>query len=270
VDFQRARALFASAATQGNASAQQALLKTDQAIAVAVNELRPLWEKAEAGDVTAQIETAKRYLGGSGGLIAAKPATAARYLEMAAMKNNPEAQFLLADLYVRGVGVEKNERKGVFLLCKAAARGHPAAALQIVQRYSKGELSAEEFPKAVEIFAKHRHLYPDYADPKAPLETPEQLEALADGADPRATYLLAMRQLRSPGADPSPQRGLELLKKAVELGSPAAEFELARRLGVGGEGIEKDLDKGKQLAMRAAQKGHAEASQLLATLFKRK
>ncbi|MBO5911765.1 MAG: SEL1-like repeat protein, partial [Elusimicrobiaceae bacterium] len=51
----------------------------------------------------------------------------AEILKAAADEKSPLAQTLLADLYERGVGVEKNEKEAVRYYIMAAKQGEPLA-----------------------------------------------------------------------------------------------------------------------------------------------
>lgn len=100
-----------------------------------VPEDYPLFIAADAGDAGAQNELALLFLE------AGRPEVALHWLEAAVSgQQSPasgEAMHNLAGLYIRGVGVERDENVGLMWLAKAAAHGHVVAQRQmaaLVQR----------------------------------------------------------------------------------------------------------------------------------------
>ena len=55
------------------------------------------------------------------------PAAAARWFAKAAGQGHNEAQFMLASMYERGAGVEKDEARAIALYRQAASAGHVRA-----------------------------------------------------------------------------------------------------------------------------------------------
>jgi len=80
-------------------------------------------------------------------------------------------------------------------------------------------------------------------------------------------FLLAKALFMGDGIASSPEKEVLWLQKAVDLNYPAAQFELARRLGLG-EGVEQDVERGRELAIKAAKQGQVEAQMMLESLFK--
>lgn len=81
--------------------------------------------RADAGDAEAQADLALLFLAegkGKSGLY---------WLEQAAKQNLPDAMQWLAECYLRGEGVAKDEHLALMWLAKAAALGHELAKLQI-------------------------------------------------------------------------------------------------------------------------------------------
>ncbi len=77
-----------------------------------------------------ELVTAKRYLNGTDG-VAMDSGKAADWLWKAVSKHNPDAPILLANLYLKGKGVEKNCDQARLLLDAAAQRGIPSAGEQL-------------------------------------------------------------------------------------------------------------------------------------------
>ena len=63
-----------------------------------------------------------------------EPEELAELLKKAADEKSPRAQTLLADLYERGVGVEKSEKEAVRYYVMAAKQGEPIAKKRLSQR----------------------------------------------------------------------------------------------------------------------------------------
>lgn len=81
------------------------------------------------------------------------PAEAAQFLQQAADAGSPEAQFRLAQLYERGLGVEANPAKALALYQAAAAQNYPKALNDMGFLYFQGELGLERDPqKGLDLF----------------------------------------------------------------------------------------------------------------------
>jgi hypothetical protein len=89
-----------------------------------------LQDRAERGDVAAQIALARRLLDGAG--VPADPAEGARWLRLAG-KADPEALYELGRRLVRGSGVKVDREEGRRLLHEAAARGHQPALVELAR-----------------------------------------------------------------------------------------------------------------------------------------
>ncbi len=220
---------------------------------------------AEKGSAKAQFELGAHYAGGA--MSPPDFQMASLYFEMAAKQNHLGAQFALSRLYEQGLGVVKNMRQSVYWLGKAAEQGHGDAMLFFARRYSDGLINVSDFSWVYEVFLKCRLLYPEYSDPEEPKETFEELLTAAGDGDIRSLFLAAKALLSGDGTEKSVSRGLELLQRAVDRGYAPAQFELARRYGLGKD-VEYDFEAGKALAVKAAQQGHGEARIMLETLFR--
>ena len=67
-------------------------------------------------------------------------------LQQAAKKGNPKAETQLGEMLLRGDGIEKDERRGVALLEKAARAGQSAAAFRIGMLLMNGENGVAKDP----------------------------------------------------------------------------------------------------------------------------
>ena len=185
-------------------------------------------------------------------------ATVARYLEMAAKRNHPGAQFALYQLYEQGRGVAKDHAKALDWLSRAAYQGHGDAMYFFARRYADGRITAADLTLAPRIFERCRQLYPEYRDPAAPAPTVKDLQAGAARGDLASMVLLAMAYLGGEGVEKSPEEGARLLKQAADAGYAPAQRQLAR-LYATGEGVPLDKEAAKALTIRAAKQGHLES-----------
>ncbi len=83
-------------------------------------------EAADSGDVKAQALVGTAYLAGANGL-PQDPIKAGKYLLMAAMQDDAHSAFIVAGLYIEGVGLEKDRNKACLWANKAKALGYPDA-----------------------------------------------------------------------------------------------------------------------------------------------
>jgi uncharacterized protein len=84
-----------------------------------------LLSKADAGDADAQNDLAQLFLD------ADRPDIALHWLQLAVDQEHPDAMHNLAKLHIKGIGVPKDETKGLMWLAKAASCGHPIASQQV-------------------------------------------------------------------------------------------------------------------------------------------
>lgn len=66
-------------------------------------------------------------------------AKAVENLKPAANAGNAEAEFLLGNIYMIGMGTAKNQTRGFEFYLRAALKGHPAAQLRLVNAYTLGQ-----------------------------------------------------------------------------------------------------------------------------------
>ena len=267
-DVFKARAHFANAARQGHAAGRQALEWINVNTVKAEAATQALKNVADSGDPGAQYELAMRYRRGE--FATPDLLSAARYFEKAANQGHLESQFVLYALYEQGQGVPKSRKQSFTWLARAAAAGHGDAMFFFGRRYSDGRLTSADVPNAGEIFARCQTLFPELRDPADTEENPAEniikLETAAAGNDLRATFLLAMAYIEGEGTEKRVDLGLEMLQRLVSQDYAAAQFEMARRYGLGDE-VPRDHQAGKALAIKAAQQGYGQARMMLETLF---
>lgn len=93
--------------------------------------------RADAGEVEAQFELARRYTTGANGT-PKDAAEAARWFRLAAEQGSPHAQVNLAGIYEEGRGVPRDDAEAVNWLVKAADQGHPRATYKLGERFHQG------------------------------------------------------------------------------------------------------------------------------------
>ena len=98
---------------------------------------RLLRADADKGDAQDQIYVAGWYFTGTEGY-PKDPVEGAKWLRKSADQGNAEAENMLGNLYVRGVGVEKNLDEAVSWLKKAAAQNEPHACYSLGVASEKG------------------------------------------------------------------------------------------------------------------------------------
>jgi hypothetical protein len=112
--------------------------------------IRDVRSRAELGDAQAQTELALSLLRGTGGK--PDPLAAIRWSVLAAQKGEPDAQFLLGDLYAKGI--KPDPARAFQWFSRAASRGNAKAMHNIAIAYLTGSGIAEDPAAAVEWFTK--------------------------------------------------------------------------------------------------------------------
>ena len=159
-------------------------------------------------------------------------------------QGDPEAQSLLAVMYMNGWGVERDFGQGKDLLEKAASRGNPRAAFSLGRLYATGDGVPRDCDRALTYF-----------------------QAPAEAGNPIAQFNLA--ELYAAGGlcvEQDPARAAALYRSAAENGSPVAQHALAAMYAVG-EGVDKDMTEALIWYRRAAERGHAPSQGTLGYLY---
>jgi len=117
------------------------------------NKAAPIYEKLAAeGDALAQYTLAEMYFRGMG--VQQDIKKAAALYELAAEKNIMHAQQNIAVLYMQGTGVTQNFERALFWFRKAAAQGDSFAQYSIGLRYLNGEGVEQNSSEALSWFKK--------------------------------------------------------------------------------------------------------------------
>ncbi|WP_109116708.1 tetratricopeptide repeat protein [Azospirillum sp. TSO22-1] len=142
------------------AESGEAGIGRSDAAAPVTAELR---KEAEDGDAEAQYELATAYAVGGG--VPRDPATAAQWMEKAALQDFPPAVADLGVMYLHGDGVPRDLVRACALLTAAIGLAVPA---EIRPEVACGELSADDRKRA-EAIAADRALWRGHAEPPSGL-----------------------------------------------------------------------------------------------------
>src|SRR6476620_10398429 len=110
--------LLQAAATPAPSSSERAANKEQQGLAA-------LKQRAESGDVKAQVQIGLAYASGDG--IEADGTQAVKWFRKAADQGDPAGEYYLGELYATGRGVPVDDAEALKWLRKAAEQGEPHA-----------------------------------------------------------------------------------------------------------------------------------------------
>ena len=135
------------------------LLTAHQAPRVAtapVTELDRLTKQAEAGNATAELAIALRYLDSSAGVH--NPQAGMMWMARAAKQGNPVAQYGLGSLYQKGVGTKADVIQAMHWYEAAALQGNRKAMHDLAIAYAEGLGGVKSPSEAVRWFARAANL----------------------------------------------------------------------------------------------------------------
>jgi TPR repeat protein len=157
---------------------------------------------------------------------------------------DPEAQTILAGMYMNGWGVEKEFAQGLVLLEKSASKGNARAAFNLGRLYATGEGVPRDCERALTYF----HAPAEAGNPLAEINL----------ADLYATGGMCVTR--------DAARAAALYRSAAEKGNADAQHALASMYAVG-EGVEKDMTEALIWYRRAAERGNAPSQGTLGYLY---
>ena len=164
-------------------------------------------------------------------------------LSSLADKDNPEAQAMMGEAYLKGKGVEKSETKAFEYFEKAAKKGSPLAEYHLGNYYFFGSFTPfiAKFPKkAIEWYTKAATqnnvdaqrqlavaLYNGIGSPVAHRDAFNWiLKAVNANPTPITENNLALCYVTGNGVRQSVNQALELFQKAADAGDPSAQYNL--------------------------------------------
>jgi TPR repeat protein len=238
--------------------------------------LKTLEARAGQGDAGAQRMLGLKYTHGLDGL--AQDLDKGRaWLTQAGENGDTEAQFELAMLYFKGLGVERDFNKGLSWLRTAAKNGHTHAQLQLANSYGIARKQEEQI-----YWLKEASKKDDFHAVLAQEELAEQLyrrdridEALevyrqlsqrpSQRTAAHAMVKLARHYARQPG-DSAQKQAFDWYKQAADRDNEEAQF----KTGMGyytGKGTPVDKRRAAEYFLRAANAGLTEAQYMLAAIY---
>lgn len=171
-------------------------------------------------------------------------AEAARWLEKAAAMGRPQAAALLADLYLRGDGVQRDDERAHELDLLAAESGIAASQMRL----------------------GYAAMYPQNPAARDPDGAVPWLRAAAEQDHPMALYLLGQLYFYGQGVDADADIGWRLFTRSAELGYPPASAETGRHLLVD-DATAPDVQRGLYFLNKAASSGYAVGEYYLAKVY---
>ncbi len=129
-----------------------------------------------------------------------------------ARKGDAKAQYLVSELYIKGIEIEQNHPEALLWLEKSAKQGYPPAQSKLGDRYAYG-----------------------YAVEKSDRLAVEWWKRAAEQGVLEAQFNLANMYATGRGIEKSPEKARFWYQKVAEKGSPLAQQAL-NRLASGGEG----------------------------------
>jgi TPR repeat protein len=201
-----------------------------------------------------------------------------------AEKGNAHAMFRIAEMYWKGLGMQKNNERALNWYNRAAEAGHMEAAYQTATMFMDGDVVLTNYRKAASLFEialdggiykaglPLGRIYSTNATGK--VDMPHAVEVLEKAVlDPsggehvrEAAYFLSQIYIGdNHGLEKSEEISLKWREIAAENGHIAAMADVALRY-YNGNGVQKDPEKAMRLMTVAAESGHA-ASQYNLGIF---
>jgi len=212
-----------------------------------VTALPPLRAQAAEGYAPSQFLLAQLYLTGSG--VPRNEAAAAFWLHKALLQDHSASQYQLAVMLDEGLGIGADSAVAGILLNHAALRGDRDAQKRLLIMYA-APISDEEELKTAARLAAHDDNGGAFL---------HRLRAARHG-NTQAEYAVGLAYLQGQGAVRSPDKAVEWLRKAAAAGDVRAQSQVATLLETG-DGVTHDLDEALEWYRAAAKQGHAGAAE---------
>jgi len=238
MDESKAIAYLTQAADRGHCDAIHQLgicFHQGKGVEVDKEKAKQMWEKAASmGHADAQFDLAIS-------MPPKEPQLILPYLKGAADKGHTEAIGLLGTWYLRGHGVDQNEKKGMELCGLAAKRGHTDSIVSLaihLLNNSEGDQDNHQAREYLEIGAEAGNttallelgqLYRNGSDgiPVDYTKAARYLQEAADGGEHGALIILAFMHTHEQGLPKDEEKFKTLLKRAGEAGEMEGYYHLA-------------------------------------------
>ena len=207
----------------------------------------------EIDDIKEQFLLAERYANGNG--IETNMQEAAKWYRKAAERGHVKAQYELGLCYANGNGVEKNEAEAKKWFSSAAARGYSKA---------KNRMQAEQYRQRAEhgdaiaqyelamCYANGRGVVKDVS------EAGKWYRKSAEQGHFIAQFQLGLMYYNGEGIETNKLEAMKWYRKAAEQGHIYAQFQLGL-MYYNGEGVEPNMLEAMKWYRKAAEQGHVKA-----------
>jgi len=202
------------------------------------NSLQVLTQKAENGDLQAQLKLGYAYLYGSDKL-PSDYEKAFHFYQLAANQNDITGLNNLGTLYYNGLGISRNISKAIELFTKSAKLGNNEAATNLAFIYISGNDTEKNIPLGIKYFqqaatdnilAKYMIGYAHYQGVHLPLDyikAAPMIKSAADAGFDEAQILLANIYIKGQGYPQNYANAVKYLSYAVSQGNIQAMLQLA-------------------------------------------
>jgi TPR repeat protein len=206
-----------------------------------------------------------------------KLSAAAEFLRAAADRGEVDAIHAMGDLYLKGVGVERNVARALEYFNSAAKQGYSQAMIDLSQMYANGDGVASDVPKALELCEAAAavgdsrgwlilagiYQHGGFGVPvNMDLAVDYYKKAVAANDAEAACYLSGM-YINGTGVPKNLELGFRLCEQSAAGDSEAGLYALAYMCETGYEGHPQNLARANSLYRRAARLGHAGAKSAL-------
>ena len=195
---------------------------------------------AELGDDQAQYIVAQMYEDGEG--VEQSYSEAAKWYRMAAEQGHALSQVFLGILYENGEGVEQNYSEAVKWFRKAANQGDAGGQNLLGYMYSHGNGVEQNYSEAVKWYRK-----------------------AAEKGWPSGQFNLGYMYEFGLGTEKNLNEAIKWYRKAADQGSADAQFSLGE-LYENGHGVSRDISEAKKWYRKAAERGDEDAIEALERL----
>ena len=174
------------------------------------------------------------------------------FIEQEKRQPNASDEFRIANMYLKGLGVEPNPEEAVKWLELCCEKKDPRAQFQLARMYQDGEAIARDEAKAQDLYAAALtgFLLQEQETPSASVE-----------------YKIAGFYDRGNGAEPDAAQAYSWYMKAAEAGHPHAAYKAAKCY-FEGTGTEQNFESAEKWFIRAAEGGDSYAMYALGKMYR--
>ena len=204
---------------------------------------------------------------------------AAEWFNKSALQGNAQAQKMLGDMYILGVGVNKDEKEGLRLILKAAEQGLADAQYELWSLFLHGIKENLDEKRAFEWCLKAA----EQGHAKAQIgvggcyrkgtgvekDSKEGIKwyfKAAEQGDSKAQESLGCFYMYGDGVDKDESEGIKWFTKSAEQGNSGAQGSLGSCY-IEGRGVTKDEKEGVKWLLKAAEQGNEQWQWFLGTCY---